>query len=59
MSPGSFLGLKPRPKGVEPVTDGEENGADVFEAQGGDKVDADKVFAEMMMQIDARGVFQE
>ena len=64
-SPGSFLGLKPRPgggdrKGVERMKEEEgETDADVFEAQGGDKVDANKVFTDMMMQIDARGVFQE
>ena len=38
---------------------GQGEGDDVFEGKGGEDVDAAKVFDEMMMHNDARGVFQE
>ncbi|KAL8601885.1 hypothetical protein ACOMHN_020620 [Nucella lapillus] len=62
---GSFLGLKPRgdgqsrDHGPDMVEEGDEGGSDVFEGQGGDRVNANKVFEDMMMHNDCRGVFQD
>ncbi|XP_070206941.1 EF-hand calcium-binding domain-containing protein 4B-like isoform X2 [Littorina saxatilis] len=58
---GSFLGMKPR-QGANGNGGGrmeDEEGGVVFEGEAGDGEDSEKVFDDVMMHIDARGVFQD
>ncbi|XP_076451627.1 EF-hand calcium-binding domain-containing protein 4B-like isoform X2 [Babylonia areolata] len=63
---GSFLGLKPRGNGNGKSRDercdgedGVEERGDVFEGAGGEQADANRVFEDMMMHNDCRGVFMD
>lgn len=59
MPTGSFVGVKQRISSREENDEEDSEVTDLFEGKAGDQEDEGKLFDHLLIQIDARGVFQE